>query len=162
MALPTSSALVTHTYSLSPQPRKQKAGRVPIGFLAAADRSRLGEGYHRMGLASHTPPRPMTCLPLGLWPLRYERIRLHGIFQFAHPRQILTGRPPFPGMTKIVATYSMLNGDRPPQPSHHEVSGLMWRMIQVCWNPVASRRMAIEEAVALLEEELGRIAALGV
>ena len=38
----------------------------------------------------------------------------------------------------------------------------MWRMIQSCWDPVVSKRMAIEEAVVLLEEELGRIAAIGI
>ena len=65
-------------------------------------------------------------------------------------------------MTKVAATYSILNGDRPLQPSHHEVSGVMWRMIQSCWDPVVSKRMAIEEAVVLLEEELGRIAAIGI
>jgi len=158
MVLPASPVSATRTFSPAPQPRKQKAGRASMDVLAATDRSQLGEGYRRTGSASRTPPRLATCLPLGLWPLRYERVRLYGIFQFAHSRQILTGKPPFPGMTKVAVTYSMLNGKRPPRPSHQKVSGVMWRMIQGCWNPVASRRMEIEEAVALLEEELGRIA----
>ena len=135
-------------------------GRAPIDFLAATDQGRLSKGYRQMGLASHTPPRLATCSPLGLWPLRYEPIRLRGVFEFSDSRQILTGKPPFPEMTKVAAAYLVLNGNRPPRPSHREVSGVMWQMIQGCWNPVASRRMAVEEAVALLEEELGRIATL--
>ena len=83
-------------------------------------------------------------------------------FQFAHSRQILVGQPPFFGMTKIAATYSVLNGDRPPRPNHHEVSDLMWQMTESCWNPVTSRRMVIEEAATLLEEELSRIAVLSI
>ena len=74
--------------------------------------------------------------------------------QLAHLMQVLTGRPPFFGMTEVAATYSMLSGSRPLQPDDHELSDRVWRMIQSCWDPVASRRMPIKEVVALLEAEL--------
>ncbi|KAF9645687.1 kinase-like protein [Thelephora ganbajun] len=70
--------------------------------------------------------------------------------------EVLTGRPPFHEMTEISATYLMLSGSRPPRPDHHKVSDSVWRMIQSCWNPVASRRMPIGEVVTLLEAELSR------
>lgn len=69
-------------------------------------------------------------------------------------RQIITGRPPFSEMTEIVATYSMLNGARPPRPNHHEISDRVWYMIERCWHNTPSQRMSAGEAVNLLETEL--------
>ncbi|KAF9641926.1 hypothetical protein BDM02DRAFT_3000051 [Thelephora ganbajun] len=71
--------------------------------------------------------------------------------------EVLTGRPPFYEINEISATYLMLSGSRPPRPDHHKVSDPVWRMIQSCWNPVASRRMPIKEVVTLLEAELSGI-----
>lgn len=51
----------------------------------------------------------------------------------------------------------MLNGSIPSLPDRHEVSDLVWGMIQSCWNPVESSRMLIEEVVTLLEAELSRL-----
>ncbi|KAF9647214.1 kinase-like protein [Thelephora ganbajun] len=86
-------------------------------------------------------------------PTKASDLHSFGVMAF----EILTGRPPFDGMTEIAVAYLMLRGDRPPRPDHHKVSGSVWQMIQSCWNPVASRRMPIEEVVTLLEVELSRI-----
>ena len=56
-------------------------------------------------------------------------------------------------MTEIAATYSMLNGARPPRPNHHKISDRVWRMIELCWHNVPSNRMLVGEAVNLLEAE---------
>ncbi|KAF9647228.1 kinase-like protein [Thelephora ganbajun] len=67
--------------------------------------------------------------------------------------EILTGQPPFYEMTEIAAAYSMLNGDRPPRPDHHEASDRVWYMIQRCWHKVPSKRMSVGEVINLLEIE---------
>ena len=59
-------------------------------------------------------------------------------------------------MTEIAATYSMLNGARPPRPNHHEMSDRLWYLIERCWHSVPSERMPAGEAADLLETELGR------
>lgn len=74
--------------------------------------------------------------------------------QFAHPRQILTGRPPFSEMANFAATHSMLKGCRPPRPNHHDVSDQLWYMIERCWHVTPSQRMSIREAADLLEAAL--------
>lgn len=79
---------------------------------------------------------------------------MYNIVQFAHMRQVLTGRPPFANMTEIAATYSMLNGARPPWPNHHEISDRVWYMVERCWHNVPSKRMSVGEVVDLLEAEL--------
>lgn len=77
------------------------------------------------------------------------------ILLFAHSGQVLTGHPPFFNMTEITATYSMLNGDRPPRPNlNHDISDRVWRMIEQCWHGVPSKRLSAGEAVKLLETEL--------
>ena len=65
-------------------------------------------------------------------------------------------RPPFSGLSGVATMSSMLNGSRPSRPDCHEVSDLVWQVIEGCWNPDASSRMKIEEVVTLLEEELSR------
>jgi serine/threonine protein kinase len=88
------------------------------------------------------------------WEVRTGTVQ---VISYAHSRQILTGRPPFFEMTEIAATYSMLNGARPPRPNHHsEISDRVWYMIERCWHDVPSRRMSAGEAANLLETELGR------
>ena len=81
---------------------------------------------------------------------------LSSIFQCAHSRQVLTGRPPFFEMTENAATYRMLSGARPPRPNCHEISDRVWYMIERCWHNVPSKRMSAGEALNLLETELGR------
>ena len=59
-------------------------------------------------------------------------------------------------MTEFAATYSMLNGVRPPRQKNHEISDRLWYMIERCWHNVPSKRMSAGEAVQLLETEFGR------
>ena len=58
-------------------------------------------------------------------------------------------------MTEIAATYSMLNGSRPPRPNHHEISDRLWHIVELCWHNVPLKRMPVGEVVQLLEKELG-------
>ncbi|KAF9644623.1 kinase-like protein [Thelephora ganbajun] len=67
--------------------------------------------------------------------------------------EILTGRPPFHGMTEVAAAYLILKGDRPPRPDHHEISDRLWDIIERCWDSVPSKRMSVTEVVNLLEIE---------
>jgi hypothetical protein len=76
------------------------------------------------------------------------------VLLFAHSRQVLTGRPPFFETTEIAATYSMLNGVRPPRPNLHKISDRVWYMVERCWHNVPSERMPAGEVVDLLQAEL--------
>ena len=89
------------------------------------------------------------------------RISVDGVVLFAHSRQVFTGRPPPPGPAGTAPVRSTTSGPRLSRPIHHEVSDLVWRVIESCWHSVASRRMAIGEVVALLEAEISRISASG-
>lgn len=88
------------------------------------------------------------------WEVR-KHLNSSGIFQSAHSRQVLTGRPPFSEMTDIAAKYLMFNGTRPPRPHHGAISDRVWHMIECCWHNVPSERMSAEEVVNLLGKELG-------
>jgi len=79
---------------------------------------------------------------------------IFSVVRFAHSRQVLTGRLPFPEMTEIAATYSMMSGARPPRPGHREISDRVWYMIERCWHNVPSKRMPAGEVVDLVETEL--------
>ena len=81
------------------------------------------------------------------------------IIRTAHPTQVLVGKPVFGEMSEITATHLMSSGSRPRRPDQKEVSKVVWQVIQSCWDPLASRRMRIDEVVTLLESELGRITA---
>lgn len=76
--------------------------------------------------------------------------------RFAHSRQVLTGRSPFPEMSEITAKYMMSKGNRPSRPNHHGISDRVWYVIERCWNNVPAERMSIREATTLLETELLR------
>ena len=88
------------------------------------------------------------------WEVR-KRSSLSCVPQSAHLIQVLTGRQPFSEMTEVAATYSMLNGTRPPRPENHEISDTVWYMIECCWHHVPSKRMSAGEVVKLLENEAG-------
>ena len=154
MVLLTLPALGMHT----PSPIRQQGrqGRALNYLLTTVHRSRVGQECRRILPVPHTQPRRTTCVPSVLWFSRYEQGHLRDIVQFVHSRQVFTGQPPFFGLSEIARTYSMLNGSRPSRPDCCEVSDLVWRVIEGCWNPDASRRMEIEEVVTLLEE-LSRI-----
>jgi len=86
---------------------------------------------------------------------------VYGVVLFANLRQVFTGRPPPPGPAGTAPARSMTKRPKLSRPTHHEVSDLVWRIVESCWHSVASRRMVIGEVVVLLEAELGRISASG-
>lgn len=47
----------------------------------------------------------------------------------------------------------MLKGRRPARPDHFELSDGVWKVIKGCWQGNPAKRMAIIEAVAILDEE---------
>jgi len=86
---------------------------------------------------------------------------VYGVVQFAHSSQVFTGRPPPPDPAGTAPARSTTSGPRLSRPIHHEVSDIVWRIIESCWHSVASRRMAVGEVVKLLEAELSHISASG-
>ena len=84
------------------------------------------------------------------------RISVHRVVLFAHSRQVFAGRPQPLGPDGTAPVRSMKSGPRLPRPIHHEVSDLVWRVVESCWYGVA-----VGEVVTLLEAELTRISASG-
>lgn len=94
-------------------------------------------------------------LALGVVSWEVWSVTLGGYVPFSHSGQVLTGRVPFCEMTKAAASHSMLKGVRPQRPNGHRISDRMWYIIEHCWHSEPSERISIEEAVSLLETELG-------
>ena len=72
---------------------------------------------------------------------------------FTHSRQVITGRPPFPEMTREPAACSMLSGGGPPRQNHYEISDRVWNIIDRCLHDAPSKRMSAGEAASLLRTE---------
>lgn len=66
--------------------------------------------------------------------------------------QIFAGHVPFPWIHPFGAVYSLTNGDRPPRPSHPDLSDRVWNMIERCWEKNPSLRPPIKTVVDILEE----------
>ena len=67
--------------------------------------------------------------------------------------QILSGMDPFFGDLDVTVVRRVLKGDRPPRPRHVGFSNRMWKMVKACWDDKPSRRLTVDEAVALIETE---------
>ena len=52
----------------------------------------------------------------------------------------------------------VLKGDRPPRPNHDGPSDQVWKVVKACWHMTPSRRIMVEEVVALIEAEELRLA----
>ena len=146
-ALPASPALAMRPYFSTPRLGQWRVGPALVDSLAATLR--------RVYVVHRSLPRRMICTASGLLFLRYGRTPCMASLS-AHSRQVLTGRPPFFGMTEVTAAYLMLSGARPARPNHHEISDRLWYMVERCWHVVPSERMSAEEAADLLETELRR------
>ncbi|KAF9645215.1 kinase-like protein [Thelephora ganbajun] len=112
-----------------------------------ADSGTSADRLSRSRAPELTRPGMSPSVPNSTNPTKASDMYSFGVTAF----EILTGRPPFYGMTEIAAAYSMLTGDRPSQPDNHEISDRLWDMIERCWDSMPSKRMSVGEVVGLLE-----------
>lgn len=68
--------------------------------------------------------------------------------------QLFAGNVPFPHIHLLGAIYPLATGDRPPRPSHPELSDKLWEMIERCWDNDPLSRPPIKTVVDILEEEI--------
>ena len=64
--------------------------------------------------------------------------------------QIFTGTFPFEDSLPSATALAILDGKRPPQPSHPTFTNLLWRLTQRCWNQEAHLRPQVSEVLQVL------------
>jgi serine/threonine protein kinase len=75
--------------------------------------------------------------------------RLHSIWA-----QIFSGQVPFHDKQNTVAVITAITTDeRPPRPTHQELSDQLWELIEKCWQTDPSHRPTIREVVAFMSED---------
>ena len=47
--------------------------------------------------------------------------------------QVLTGTVPFSGKRSTVAAFEIMNGQRPPRPTHPVFPEELWSLVERCW-----------------------------
>jgi len=91
----------------------------------------------RFGLQNGRPTKESDCYALGMVIL-----------------EVLTGQPPFPQHTPLIAMRKIVDGERPERPQGVEaawfVSGL-WEMLEQCWSPKPNVRPTVEAVLERLE-----------
>ena len=121
----------------------------------ASESSWAGMVLHGASATHRTEANDMRAFGAVIFEVRTGWLGWH--FRIVHSRQVFTGRLPFFRLPGTAATFLLVSSSRPSRTDCHEVSDVVWRVIEGCWDPVESRRMEIEKVVTLLGEELRRI-----
>jgi len=64
--------------------------------------------------------------------------------------QVFTGAVPFDSRPSLMAMLAILQGERPPRPSHPTFMEKLWRLMQRCWDPEPHLRPEVSEALQVL------------
>jgi len=130
---------------------RDEMGTIKVCRSCAPELARPGMSPNSDDPTHPTKPTDMYAFGVTAWEVRkYQFVLYRSVCSL---EQILTGRPPFSDMTEIAATYSMLNGNRPPRPNRSVISDRLWYMVERCWRGRSSERISAGEVVKLLEEE---------
>jgi len=68
--------------------------------------------------------------------------------------KIFTGFPPFYMHPSIAATVAIMQGDRPPRPTHPTFTDGLWVLMQRCWNQEPHSRPDMPEVLRILHNLL--------
>jgi len=63
---------------------------------------------------------------------------------------VFTGTAPFGGNPCFVAALAIVQGRRPPQPTHPTFTGELWALVQRCWDQDPHLRPEIPEVLGVL------------
>ena len=66
------------------------------------------------------------------------------------PLQVFTGAVPFDGDPALAAMLGIVNGERPPRPTHSKLTDGLWTLIQRCWDQDPHLRPEVSEVVKVL------------
>jgi len=61
-----------------------------------------------------------------------------------------TGKAPFYGIAPITVAVRVLDGKRPPRPTHQDLTNHLWEMVQRCWSRDPQHRPDISEVILCL------------
>ena len=64
--------------------------------------------------------------------------------------QIFTGAIPFTGISTNAAMFAIVQGRRPPRPTHPTFTENLWTLMQRCWNHDPNLRPEVSEASRVL------------
>jgi len=64
--------------------------------------------------------------------------------------QAFTGAVPFSGGGNTAPMFDIMNGTRPPRPTHPTVTTELWTLMQNCWNQDPHLRPAAPEVLNVL------------
>ncbi|KAF9784463.1 kinase-like domain-containing protein, partial [Thelephora terrestris] len=68
--------------------------------------------------------------------------------------EVFSGQVPFHDKQNTVAVITAISTDeRPPRPTHQELSDQLWELIEKCWQTDPSHRPTIREVVAFMSED---------
>ena len=63
---------------------------------------------------------------------------------------MFTGAAPFGGGPCFVAALAIVQGNRPPQPTHPTFTGELWALVQRCWDQNPDLRPEVPEVLGVL------------
>ena len=64
--------------------------------------------------------------------------------------QVFTGTVPFSGKPETAAVFEIMNGDRPPRPTHPTIAERLWSLMKLCWDNEPHLRPEISKALETL------------
>ena len=64
--------------------------------------------------------------------------------------QVFIGAFPFSGIPDTAAMFEIMNGGRPPRPTHPVIAERLWSLMERCWDNEPHSRPEISEALETL------------
>jgi len=64
--------------------------------------------------------------------------------------QVFTGAVPFSSRSSFMAIFAIMQGGRPPRPTHPAFTEELWALMQNCWAPEPQLRPEVSEALQIL------------
>ena len=64
--------------------------------------------------------------------------------------QVFTGTVPFSGKPETAAVFEIMNGDRPPRPTHPTIAERLWSLMKLCWDNEPHLRPEISKVLETL------------
>jgi hypothetical protein len=110
------------------------------------DRTR---GLGREGNAKYGSGCFLVCDGYDRGALRLTLVLIYRFFTLL-PHKAFTGRTPFNNHTSLMAVVAIMNGERPPRPTHQDLTDELWDLVQRCWNENRDERPRMLEVLQTL------------
>jgi serine/threonine protein kinase len=82
---------------------------------------------------------------------RYERV-ICRVLAYCHfsSSQVFTGAVPFSSSLSPAAMLAIMDGRRPPRPTHPALTDQLWALVQRCWGQASHLRPEVSEVLKFL------------